>query len=238
MEAWFPNADRPVVVHCQKKFGESLTFDKAGQPVVIRRKIEFAGGLKRRMDGDERRQFALLADAVAKNRDKAAFAQLFTFFAPRLKSFLMRQSMGAMEAEELVQEVMVVLWNKAHLYDPAKSSLSTWLFRVARNRRIDAARRKRAARLDEHDMALHPTAPPAPDDVVDMTDREDVVQRAIKRLPQEQLHLVQLAFFLGRSHSEIAAETGLPLGTVKSRLRLAFGKLRALLGEQGIESAS
>ncbi|OLP60234.1 RNA polymerase subunit sigma [Xaviernesmea oryzae] len=190
------------------------------------------------MNGDERRHFAVLADAVAKDRDRAAFAQLFTFFAPRLKSFLMRQNMSAMEAEELVQEVMVVLWNKAHLYDPAKSSLSTWLFRVARNRRIDAARRQRAAKLDENDTDLQPSAPPAPDEVVDLTDREDMVQKAISRLPQEQLQLVQLAFFLGRSHSEIAAETGLPLGTVKSRLRLAFGKLRLLLGEQGIESAS
>ncbi|TCM55013.1 RNA polymerase sigma-70 factor (ECF subfamily) [Rhizobium sp. PP-F2F-G48] len=193
--------------------------------------------LKAGMTGDARQHFAGLADAVAKKRDQAAFAELFHFFAPRLKSFLLRQNTPANEAEEIVQEVMIVLWHKADLYDAEKSSLSTWLFRIARNRRIDAARRQLTRKLDEKDPLLLPSAPPAPDEFVQSGDREDVVRTALAKLPSEQVKLIQLAFFFGQSHSEIAASTGLPLGTVKSRIRLAFGKLRTLLHDDGIDGS-
>jgi RNA polymerase sigma-70 factor (ECF subfamily) len=186
---------------------------------------------------DAKEHFAGLADAVAKKRDQAAFAELFHFFAPRLKSFLLRQNTPVNEAEEIVQEVMIVLWHKADLYDAEKSSLSTWLFRIARNRRIDSARRQSSRKLDESDPLLLPAAPPAPDELVQTGDREDIVRTALARLPNEQVKLIQLAFFFGQSHSEIAAATGLPLGTVKSRIRLAFGKLRALLHDHGIDGA-
>jgi RNA polymerase sigma factor (sigma-70 family) len=188
------------------------------------------------MDSDARQHFARLADAVATRRDQAAFAELFDFFAPRLKSFLMRQKLSASEAEEIVQEVMIVLWHKADLYDATRSSLSTWLFRVARNRRIDRARRTANRKLDEKDPLLLPTAPPAPDELVEHGDREEIVRAALAKLPVDQVKLIQMAFFFGQSHSEIASATGLPLGTVKSRIRLAFGKLRSLLQENGIES--
>jgi RNA polymerase sigma factor (sigma-70 family) len=189
------------------------------------------------MDVDAKQHFANLAVAVAQKRDQTAFAALFDFFAPRLKSFLMRQNMPAMEAEELAQEVMVVLWQKAHLYDPAKSSLSTWLFRIARNRRIDAARRQRNRTLDETDPSLMPAAPAAPDALVENSDREQFVREALEKLPEEQIALIRMAFFFGQSHSEISAATGIPLGTVKSRIRLAFGKLKKLLEEDGVDSA-
>ncbi len=189
------------------------------------------------MEMDARRHYADLAVAVATRRDRNAFVELFDFFAPRIKSFLMRQGMPGGEAEELAQEVMIVLWQKADLYDPAKSSLSTWLFRIARNRRIDAARRKRDPDLDHRDPLLIPTAPMAADEMLDMEDRERLVREAIETLPDEQIDLVRRAFFLGQSHSEIAEETGLPLGTVKSRIRLAFGKLRKVLDSRGITEA-
>lgn len=189
------------------------------------------------MDDGDKLQFQTLAKAVAENRDRAAFAVLFDYYGPRLKSWLMRQKMNAQEAEDLVQDVMVVLWHKAHLYDPAKSSLSTWLFRIARNRRIDAARRQKSRVLDETDPSLLPERPLAADDVVEHGDREIIVKAALEKLPEEQIELVRMAFFLGQSHSEIAEHTGLPLGTVKSRLRLAFGKLKRLLAESGVESA-
>ncbi|HTO30451.1 MAG TPA: sigma-70 family RNA polymerase sigma factor [Pararhizobium sp.] len=189
------------------------------------------------MDVEARQHFADLAVAVARNRDKAAFAELFDFFAPRLKSFLMRQNASVTEAEELVQEVMVVLWQKADLYDPEKSSLSTWLFRIARNRRIDASRRRRSDELDANEPLLLPSAPPAPDDVLENQDREQIVRAALATLPAEQVTLIRMAFFFGQSHSEISAATGLPLGTVKSRIRLAFAKLRTLLEQNGVESA-
>ncbi|MCV9998032.1 sigma-70 family RNA polymerase sigma factor [Pararhizobium sp. YC-54] len=189
------------------------------------------------MNVEVRQHFAALAVAVARNRDQIAFCELFDFFAPRLKSFLMRQNAGVAEAEEVVQEVMVILWQKAYLYDPEKSSLSTWLFRIARNRRIDVARRQRKGALDAYEPLLLPAAPPTPDDLIESEDREQIVRIALAKLPPEQVTLIQMAFFFGQSHSEISAATGLPLGTVKSRIRLAFGKLRALLEEDGVDSA-
>ena len=189
------------------------------------------------MNVEVRQHFTALAVAVACDRDQTAFSELFDFFAPRLKSFLMRQNAGVTEAEEVVQEVMVILWQKAHLYDPEKSSLSTWLFRIARNRRIDVARRQRNGALDAHEPLLLPTAPPAPDQLIESEDREQIVRTALAKLPVEQVTLIRMAFFFGQSHSEISAATGLPLGTVKSRIRLAFGKLRAMLEEGGVDSA-
>lgn len=174
-------------------------------------------------------RFAELADAVARNRDKQAFAELFDHFAPRIKSYLQRLNMDGSQAEELTQEVMIVLWNKAALFDPAKSSLATWLFRVARNRRIDALRRDRSGLIDPDDPALHPSAPESPDEAVDADQRDQRIRIAMETLPDEQVKLVRMAFFLGLSHSQIAEETGLPLGTVKSRIRLAFGRLRSAL---------
>ncbi|OCW58959.1 sigma-70 family RNA polymerase sigma factor [Hoeflea olei] len=185
------------------------------------------------MSDDLKDRFARLAAAVAQGRDQAAFAELFDHFAPRLKSYLQRLGMEPSQAEELVQEVMIVLWHKAALFDPAKSSLATWLFRVARNRRIDALRRDRSGLIDPEDPALHPAQPEAADDIYDAEERDERVRRAMLDLPDEQAVLVRQAFFLGRSHSQIAEETGLPLGTVKSRIRLAFSRLRRTLESDG-----
>ena len=173
--------------------------------------------------------FARLAARVAEARDRAAFAVLFDHFAPRLESYLVRLGLTRSAAEEITQEVMVVLWQKADLFDPAKSSLATWLFRIARNRRIDAARRDVSRTLEPGAMPLIPDEPESPDTLIDQQVRDERVREAMKTLPDEQVALLRLAFFLGRSHSEISAETGLPLGTVKSRIRLAFGRLRKVL---------
>jgi RNA polymerase sigma-70 factor (ECF subfamily) len=181
------------------------------------------------MDAEERQRFTVLAKAVADRRDHTAFSDLYDYFAPRLKSWLLRQRMPETEAEELVQEVMVVLWHKAGLYDPLRSSLSTWLFRIARNRRIDAQRRSKTRVFDENDPILHPPAGPGADIILEGEDRDARVRSALAMLPPEQQSLLRAAFFAGQSHSEIAAETGLPLGTVKSRIRLAFGKLKKSL---------
>lgn len=181
------------------------------------------------MPDDLKERFNRLAAEVATRQDQRAFAELFDYFAPRLKSYLQRLGMEPSQAEEMVQEVMIVLWHKAALFDPAKSSLATWLFRVARNRRIDALRRDRSALLDPEDPALHPSQPEAADDIVEAEERDERVRRAMLELPEEQAILVRQAFFLGKSHSQIAEDTGLPLGTVKSRIRLAFSRLRRAL---------
>ncbi|PDS79617.1 sigma-70 family RNA polymerase sigma factor [Rhizobium sp. L43] len=181
------------------------------------------------MDAEERQRFAALAKAVARDRDQQAFSILFDYFAPRLKAWLMRQKMTSGEAEELVQEIMIVLWHKADLYDATRSSLSTWLFRIARNRRIDLQRRTNTRIFDETDPALQPPAEIGAEEIVANDDRDAKIRAAVGQLPEEQRDMLRAAFFLGQSHSEIAESTGLPLGTVKSRIRLAFGKLRKVL---------
>jgi RNA polymerase sigma-70 factor (ECF subfamily) len=181
------------------------------------------------MTNEQHRHFAELARAVAESRDRAAFAELFDHFAPRINAYLRRLALDPGQAEELTQEVMTVLWRKAALFDPAKSSLGTWLFRVARNRRIDLKRRDKSELLDTDDPIFQPDEPPAPDEALGAEQRDERIRDALRSLPEEQLELVKMAFYVGLSHSQIAEETGLPLGTVKSRIRLAFGRLRQVL---------
>lgn len=173
--------------------------------------------------------FSGLIVQVATDCDRAAFIELFDHFAPRIKGYLMKQGADDAVAEEIAQDVMVTLWRKADLFDPSKSSASTWLFRIARNRRIDRLRRQKTAELDPDDPSLQPTPLPDVADEMDARLREERVRAAMATLPDEQKEVVRLAFFIGLSHSEISDETGLPLGTVKSRIRLAFGRLRQLI---------
>ena len=177
----------------------------------------------------ERAALADLVEAVAARADRAAFTQLFDHFGPRVKGYLMKLGLGGAEAEELTQEVMVTVWRKAGTFDRRQASVGTWLFRIARNRRIDAFRRELRADYDQDDPALQPEPEPAPSDGVEAADREAAVAEALAQLPAEQMELIRRAFYEGLSHREIAVTTGLPLGTVKSRLRLAFEKLRGPL---------
>jgi RNA polymerase sigma factor (sigma-70 family) len=178
--------------------------------------------------------FADLVAAVAERRDRNAFAHLFDYFAPRVHAYLLRLRVDPVAADELTQEVMTTLWQKAALFDRSKSSVATWLFRIARNRRIDAHRRERDLSPVDGPALNVPDTALMPDDSVDAAQRDRMVRIALDRLPAEQLELVRLAFFDGMSHSEIADLTGLPLGTVKSRLRLAFSRLRRALDEEGL----
>jgi RNA polymerase sigma-70 factor (ECF subfamily) len=188
--------------------------------------VAYVSGSAGGSDGD---RFSGLVERVAQQRDRAAFIELFDHFAPRLNAHLRRMGADAAVAEEIAQDVMIVLWRKAELFDRTKSSVATWLYRIARNRRIDLLRRDRSALLDAEDPALLPAAAPAPDGGIDARTREEKVRAAMAQLPPDQLALVRLAFFDGLSHSEIATREGLPLGTVKSRIRLAFGRLRKQL---------
>lgn len=173
--------------------------------------------------------FAALALRVAEHQDKAAFAELFDHFAPRLKAYLLRLGAQSGQAEELVQEVMITLWRKAELFDAKKSSLATWLFRIARNRRIDALRKEKRSELDPDEPMLHPEGEMEAGVMMDAQLRDERVRAALQTLPEEQMTLVRMAFFQALSHSQISEETGLPLGTVKSRIRLAFSRLRRTL---------
>lgn len=165
---------------------------------------------------------------IRDEQDETAFAELFEHFAPRVKSFLMRSGTPEALAEECAQDVMAALWRKAHLFDPSRASVATWVFTIARNRRIDVVRRER--RPEPEDLPWGPEHEPPPADVVALQQETERLGHAIEALPEPQKDLIRRAFFGDLTHFEIAAETGLPLGTIKSRIRLALERLRHAMG--------
>jgi RNA polymerase sigma factor (sigma-70 family) len=186
-------------------------------------------GMRRKRDGlvatkTNETDWAALLMRVRDHQDRTAFAALFQHFAPRVKAFLMKSGAGATLAEECAQDVMATLWQKAHLFDPARAGVATWVYTIARNRRIDALRRARRAEPEELDWGPEPEPDQA--EVMEAQQETERLGRALKALPGPQRTLIERAFYGELSHSEIAAETGLPLGTIKSRIRLALDKLR------------
>jgi RNA polymerase sigma-70 factor (ECF subfamily) len=169
--------------------------------------------------------------AVAERQDRDAFARLHGFFAPRLASFLSRAGLSPTQAEDIVQETMIAVWRKAALYDQAQGGVSTWVFVIARNLRIDFLRRtanREMLPIDDWDQIDdHPTG----EEGVLATERESQVRKALTRLSPEQIQILQQAYFAEKPQSAIARDLGVPLGTVKSRVRLALARLRKLLEE-------
>ena len=168
--------------------------------------------------------WSALLIAVRDSQDKAAFAALFRHFAPRIKAFLMKSGASAALAEECAQDVMATLWQKSHLFDPGRASVATWVFTIARNRRIDALRKSR--RPEPEDLPWGPEAEPDQAEAMEMQQETDRLGAALAQLPAKQRALIERAYYGDLTHSEIAAETGLPLGTIKSRIRLALDRLR------------
>ena len=166
---------------------------------------------------------------VRDDRDRAAFGALFGHFAPRVKYFLMKAGSSAPVAEDCAQDVMATVWAKAAQFDPARASVATWIFTIARNRRIDVARRDRRPEPEELDWMGEDEPDQA--DVYAAAEETRALSAALSELPEKQRALIQRAYYGDLSHSEIAAETGLPLGTIKSRIRLALDKLRLKLSE-------
>lgn len=170
-----------------------------------------------------------LIAAIAGSGDRSAFAELFSHYAPRVKSFLRRSGVSDDQAEELTQEVMLAVWRRAGLFDPEQAGASTWIFTIARNKRIDLLRRGRRPELDPDDPALVVADAAGADARIQAAQRDARLRTAVAALPLEQARLLHMSYFEDKSHSMIAAELGVPLGTVKSRLRLALGRLRGLL---------
>ena len=162
--------------------------------------------------------------AIRDTQDRAAFAELFAHFAPRVKGFLMKSGTDASLAEECTQEVMATLWRKAHMFDPTRASAATWIFTIARNKKIDALRKQR--RPEPEDLPWGPEPEPEQADALGLKQETDQLAVALKDLPEKQRSLIEQAYFGDLSHSEIAEITGLPLGTIKSRIRLALERLR------------
>jgi len=175
---------------------------------------------------------AALVQAVAASQDRQAFAVLFKHFAPRVKSYLLRCGAREDTAEELAQETMVSLWRKAALFDARQAQVSTWVFTIARNLRIDALRRAGPAMVDDEalDLEALPQDGPTLDELLHSTRRHERLRQAIGQLPAEQAAVLRLSFFEEHPHAQIARELGIPLGTVKSRVRLAVAQVRRLLG--------
>jgi len=177
--------------------------------------------------------FADLVEAVARRRDGDAFAQLFAYYGPRVKAYFRRLGTADDAAEELMQDVMLTLWRRAEMFDRNRASVSTWLFTVARNRRVDVLRREYRPQVDANDPALvGNAAPPAADERLEADQAERRLRQALATLPAEQAEMVRQSYFRDRSHSVIAEEMRLPLGTVKSRLRLALARLRSALKDE------
>ena len=168
--------------------------------------------------------------AVAERQDRDAFARLYRHFAPRLASFLERSGLNGAEAEEVAQEALATVWRRASSYDPRQGAVSTWVFTIARNLRIDRARR--AARASVGIRAIgheEPQVAPSAEETSLAAERDARVRRAMATLSPEQATVLRLSFFSEKPHAEIARELCIPLGTVKSRTRLAMAKIRALL---------
>ena len=185
-------------------------------------------GMGPRILDDKGHSWEELMLMVSTNQDRSAFKHLLNHFAPRIKSFLMKAGADPTMAEECSQEAMATVWNKAKLFDPARASASTWIFTIARNKRIDAIRKIRRPEPDE--LTWPDGMEDAQEDALELKQQSEILADAIQNLPEKQRQLVEKAFFKELSHSEIALETGLPLGTIKSRIRLALERLRHAMG--------
>lgn len=166
---------------------------------------------------------------IAANGSRDSFALLFARFAPRVKSYLMKLGVRPDLAEELSQDTLLMVWRKAASFDPDRASAATWIFTIARNLRIDALRRERHPEALEHEPELTPQEAPPADSVVLTLQRLNRVHAAMDGLSEDQVAVVRLSYFENKPHSEISQDLRLPLGTVKSRLRLAMAKLRSQL---------
>jgi RNA polymerase sigma factor (sigma-70 family) len=187
--------------------------------------------------GSRRSELDDLLIAVGADHDGNAYMRLFAHFQPRVLAQLMRLGLPPVAAEDATQDVMETIWRKAHLYDPRKSGATTWIIQIARNRRIDVERRNREFAFAAEDFYDIPDPADCSDDCLHAAQREERVRVALDTLPHDQFAVVRLAFFEGLSHSAIARRLNLPLGTVKSRLRLAFTCLRRVLLDAGLSAA-
>jgi RNA polymerase sigma-70 factor (ECF subfamily) len=187
------------------------------------------------VDAPSREALADAVEAIAAREDRQAFALLFRHFAPKIKGYVLKLGASNAAAEEVAQDAMLTVWRKAATFDRSQASVSTWIFTIARNRRIDIIRKEKRPEFDPSDPLLVPEAETAPDAALSASERQERLSAAIQTLPQEQMDLVREAFYLAKTHAEIAEQTKLPLGTVKSRLRLAFARLRRALAGEKIE---
>lgn len=214
--------------HAQTKIKTCRSNDHRSGASVTEADAPVAGAAPRSQD-PERMTTLLLR--LKENQDETVFAELFHFFAPRVKSYMRKLGAPEDQAEELAQESMAMVWRKIHLFDAERAGASTWIFSIARNLRIDAFRRQRRPEVLMNDPTLVPDGPESPEREMDRGQQAAAVRAALATLPAEQARIVHLSFFEDKPHAVIAEQLGIPLGTVKSRMRLAFQRFRKALGE-------
>jgi RNA polymerase sigma-70 factor (ECF subfamily) len=188
-------------------------------------RIPPGGQVRPRLDYD---RIAELIERVA-GRDKAAFAELFRYFAPRIKAYGIRNGATSAAAEELAQEAMISVWRQAQRFDPQRAGGATWIFTIARNRRIDMWRRESRPEIDPDDPTLDEGPEDTPDAIHEARQAGTRLREAVNTLPREQAEILHKTYFEDKSHNAISQELGLPLGTVKSRVRLGLARLRVLM---------
>jgi len=176
-------------------------------------------------------EIGALMERIAQEKDANAFTRLFEHFAPRVKAYVIRLGTDAAMAEEVAQEAMLAVWRRAATYDSRRATPSAWIFAIVRNKRIDRIRRENRPDLDPEDPSLSPNSPAKPDARIELGEQTETLRRRINELPAEQLEILHKAYFEDKPHRAISQELGLPLGTVKSRIRLALGRLRVSISE-------
>jgi RNA polymerase sigma-70 factor, ECF subfamily len=170
-----------------------------------------------------------LLSRISESRDRAAFAQLFDQYAPRVKSFMMRKGANSEQAEDLVQETMIAVWSKAGMYVSDRGSVTTWIFTIARNLRIDRLRREKTSLYTDIDDYDAESTEVQQDDALSRLQEDGYVAKALAQIPEEQRQLLILSYVEDLPQSEIAKRLQIPLGTVKSRMRLAYRRMKKLL---------
>ncbi len=177
-----------------------------------------------------------LIGMIASSKSKTAFIQLFNYFAPRLKSFLMKGGLVPEQAEEVAQETMIVIWRRAETFNAEKASASTWIFTIARNKKIDVLRKKNRPEYDPLDPLLDNSSETETHiNIVAHKQNALKLKQAIQTLPSDQADLIKKAFYEDKTHQVIAEELGIPLGTVKSRIRLGMERLRHVLSGEDMK---
>jgi len=172
-------------------------------------------------------ELCMLIESIAKKQNRNAFAKLFQYFGPRLKAYALRTGCSKAEAEELMQETMITVWRRASSFDRNKAGVSTWIFTIVRNKRIDCIRREKRPTVDHEEVKDQSAGTEDPIEALDTKRATEALRSGLKSLPREQLIVLQKAFLEDKTHSVVAEELEIPLGTVKSRIRLALKRLRA-----------
>lgn len=193
-------------------------------------------GKRRQLNDVETQQYSdqtVWMLAVKHDRDRVAFGRVFDFYAPRLKGFVMRTGVSSAQAEDIVQEVLLTVWRKAEQFDPHRAQVSAWIYQIARNRQIDVMRKENRVMPEELSDELKDEGATSEDasQILALDQEAETLRVALAQLKPGQREMVEKAYLGELSHSEIQAETGLPLGTIKSRIRLGLEKLRHELKE-------